>query len=100
MHRIQIILGQFISLDKVSQGVIKEIYCELTDVVIFRLLPAIEVFEQKELLWTSIINNLSKLLDTEFEEQDVRTTMELLLVMHDEDKQKIETVIHLLNKHI
>lgn len=82
-----------------SQETIKEIYSVVTDVVIFRLLPAIEVFEQKQLLWTSIINNLAKLLDMEFEDQDIRTTMELLLVMCEEDKSKIETVIQLLSKH-
>ena len=71
----------------------------MTDVVIFRLLPAIEVFEQKQLLWTSIINNLAKLLDMDFNEQDLRRTIELLLVIAEEDKNKIETVIQLLSKH-
>ena len=50
-------------------------------------------------MWSSIISNLAKLLDKEFEEKDVRNALELLLALGDDGIVNTDTVIQLLAKH-
>ena len=56
--------------------------------------------ELQQLLWSSVISNLSKLLETNFDEEKVREVLELVLVLDDEHKNNITTLVQLLSKYM
>ena len=64
------------------------------------MLKFVRINELQQLLWSSVISNLSKLLETNFDEEKVREVLELVLVLDDEHKNNITTLVQLLSKYM
>ena len=72
----------------------------MLNIYYLRMLKFVRINELQQLLWSSVISNLSKLLETNFDEEKVREVLELVLVLDDEHKNNITTLVQLLSKYM
>ena len=72
----------------------------MLNIYYLRMLKFVRINELQQLLWSSVISNLSKLLETNFDEEKVREVLKLVMVLDDEHKNNITTLVQLLSKYM